>query len=98
MFHCAVRFNESVNRMTLEKEVADMWLPSGDPLLSEILDHYGQSLLKHPRKTTSWVTFGRFLQSDFREATFGSATARNWRSAAARFNANSMSRHLLQMN
>ena len=46
MFHCPVRFNESENRMTLAKEVADMCLPSGDPLLSEILDHYGQSLLK----------------------------------------------------
>ena len=49
-FHCAVRFNESVNRMTLEKDVADMLLPSGDALLSEILDHYGQSLLKQSAK------------------------------------------------
>jgi AraC-like DNA-binding protein len=49
-FHCPARFNESVNRMTLEKDVADMTLPSGDALLSEILDHYGQSLLKQSAK------------------------------------------------
>ena len=50
MFRCPVRFNASENRMTLAKEVADMCLPSGDPLLSEILDHYGQSLLKQSSK------------------------------------------------
>jgi AraC-like DNA-binding protein len=49
-FRCAARFSESVNRMTLEKDVADMKLPSGDVLLSEILDHYGQSLLKQSAK------------------------------------------------
>lgn len=49
-FHCAVRFNESMNRMTLEKDVADMTLPSGNALLSEMLDHYGQSLLKQSAK------------------------------------------------
>lgn len=45
-FCCPVRFNESVNRMTLESEIADMSLPSGDALLSDMLDHYGQALLK----------------------------------------------------
>ena len=43
---CPVRFNESINRMTLEREIADMTLPSGNALLSDILDHYGQALLK----------------------------------------------------
>ena len=46
-FCCPARFNESMNRMTLESEIADMALPSGDALLSDILDHYGQALLKH---------------------------------------------------
>jgi AraC-like DNA-binding protein len=46
VFRCPVRFNGSENRMTLTRETADMPLPSGDALLSEILDHYGQSLLK----------------------------------------------------
>jgi AraC-like DNA-binding protein len=32
--------------MVLEREFADMALPSGDALLSDILDHYGQTLLK----------------------------------------------------
>jgi AraC-like DNA-binding protein len=45
-FCCPARFNESMNRMTLEREIADMALPSGDALLSDILDHYGQALLK----------------------------------------------------
>jgi len=45
-FCCPARFNESVNRMTLAKEIADMALPSGDALLSDILDHYGQAMLK----------------------------------------------------
>ena len=50
VFRCPVRFNGSENRMTLAREIADMPLPSGDALLSEILDHYGQSLLKHSAK------------------------------------------------
>jgi AraC-like DNA-binding protein len=50
MFRCPVRFNDSDNRMTLTREIADMTLPSGDALLSEILDHYGQSLLKQAAK------------------------------------------------
>jgi AraC-like DNA-binding protein len=45
-FCCPARFKESMNRMTLEREVADMSLPSGDALLNDILDHYGQALLK----------------------------------------------------
>src|SRR5688572_29876344 len=45
-FCCPARFNESMNRMTLEREIADMALPSGNVLLSDILDHYGQALLK----------------------------------------------------
>jgi AraC-like DNA-binding protein len=49
-FRCPVRFNHSCNRMTLTREIADMSLPSGDALLSEILDHYGQSLLKQASK------------------------------------------------
>jgi hypothetical protein len=32
--------------MTLTRESADMPLPSGDAMLSEILDHYGQSALE----------------------------------------------------
>ena len=32
--------------MILEREFADTALPSGDALLSDILDHYGQTLLK----------------------------------------------------
>lgn len=50
IFRCRVRFNESENRMTLAREIADMSLPSGDALLSEILDHYGQALLKQSAK------------------------------------------------
>jgi AraC-like DNA-binding protein len=50
VFRCPVRFDESENRMTLTREIADMPLPSGDALLSEILDHYGQSLLKQSAK------------------------------------------------
>jgi AraC-like DNA-binding protein len=50
VFRCPVRFNGSENRMTLSREIADMSLPSGDALLSEILDHYGQSLLKQSAK------------------------------------------------
>jgi len=50
MFGCPVRFNGSENRMILTRESADMPLPSGDAMLSEILDHYGQSLLKHSAK------------------------------------------------
>jgi len=49
-FRCQVRFNESVNRMVLEKDFADIPLPNGDALLSEMLDHYGQSLLKQSAK------------------------------------------------
>jgi AraC-like DNA-binding protein len=49
-FRCKARFNESVNRMVLEKDFADMPLPNGDALLSEILDQYGQSLLKQSVK------------------------------------------------
>jgi len=50
MFRCPVLFNGSDNRMTLTREIADMALPSGDALLSEILDQYGQSLLKQTAK------------------------------------------------
>ena len=50
VFRCPVGFNGSDNRMTLTRESADMPLPSGDALLSEILDHYGQSLLKQSAK------------------------------------------------
>jgi AraC-like DNA-binding protein len=49
-FGCPVRFNESVNQMALEQDFADMRLPNGDALLSEMLDHYGQSLLKQTAK------------------------------------------------
>ncbi len=49
-YHCRARFKASANRMTLDKNIADMLLPSGDALLSEILDHYGQSLLKQSAK------------------------------------------------
>ena len=45
-FCCPVRFNESTNRIILEQGFADTALPSGDALLSDILDHYGQTLLK----------------------------------------------------
>lgn len=50
MFRCPVRFNNADNRMTLSREIADMSLPSGDALLSGILDQYGQSLLKQTSK------------------------------------------------
>jgi AraC-like DNA-binding protein len=50
MFQCPVRFNGLENRLTLAREIADMSLPSGDALLSEILDQYGQSLLKQSAK------------------------------------------------
>jgi AraC-like DNA-binding protein len=50
VFQCPVLFGESDNRMTLAREVADMPLPSGDALLSEILDQYGQSLLRQSSK------------------------------------------------
>jgi AraC-like DNA-binding protein len=49
-FRCKARFNEPVNRMVLEKDFANMRLPNGDALLSEILDQYGQSLLKQSAK------------------------------------------------
>jgi AraC-like DNA-binding protein len=49
-FRCQARFNESVNRMVLENDFADAPLPNGDALLSEMLDHYGQSLLKQSAK------------------------------------------------
>jgi AraC-like DNA-binding protein len=49
-FRCKARFNEPVNRMVLEKDFAHMRLPNGDALLSEILDQYGQSLLKQSAK------------------------------------------------
>jgi AraC-like DNA-binding protein len=45
-FGCTARFNEPVNQMVLDKSFADMTLPHGDVVLSEILDQYGQSLLK----------------------------------------------------
>jgi AraC-like DNA-binding protein len=50
VFGCPVRFAASENRMTLSRESADMSLPSGDALLSEVLDHFGQSLLKQSSK------------------------------------------------
>jgi len=50
MFRCPVHFSESENRMTLSRETAEMSLPSGDALLSEVLDHYGQSLLRQSSK------------------------------------------------
>ena len=49
-FRCRARFNESVNQMVLEEDFANMHLPNGDALLSEMLDHYGQSLLKQSAK------------------------------------------------
>jgi AraC-like DNA-binding protein len=49
-FGCPVRFDQSVNQMILEKDFEDMPLPHGDALLSEMLDHYGQSLLKQSAK------------------------------------------------
>jgi AraC-like DNA-binding protein len=49
-FRCETRFNESVNQMVLDRDFADRALPSGDAMLSEILDHYGQSLLKQSSK------------------------------------------------
>jgi len=49
-FGCPARFNEPVNQMVLELDFAEMVLPNGDALLSEILDHYGQSLLKQSAK------------------------------------------------
>ena len=49
-FCCEARFNESVNQMVLDREFADMALPNGDVLLSEILDHYSQSLLRQTAK------------------------------------------------
>ena len=36
--------------MVLEENFANMPLPNGDALLSEMLDHYGQSLLKQSAK------------------------------------------------
>jgi AraC-like DNA-binding protein len=45
-FCCPTRFKERVNQVVLERDFADMALPNGDALLSEMLDHYGQSLLK----------------------------------------------------
>src|SRR6185295_4055857 len=50
VFQCPVRFSGSDNRMTLAREIADMSLPSGDALLSEILDQYGQSLMRQSSK------------------------------------------------
>jgi AraC-like DNA-binding protein len=49
-FQCPARFNEPINRMELENDFADARLPNGDALLSEMLDHYGQSLLKQSAK------------------------------------------------
>jgi AraC-like DNA-binding protein len=46
MFRCPARFKEPVNQMVLERDFADRSLPHGDALLSEILDQYGQFLLK----------------------------------------------------
>jgi AraC-like DNA-binding protein len=49
-FRCETRFKETVNQIVLDRDFADMPLPSGDAMLSEILDHYGQSLLKQSSK------------------------------------------------
>lgn len=49
-FGCRVRFNAPINQLVLDSNFAAMVLPNGDAMLSEILDHYGQSLLKQSAK------------------------------------------------
>jgi len=46
MFQCRVLFNQPLNQMVLETEFLDSPLPYADPLLSEMLEHYAQRLLK----------------------------------------------------
>jgi len=62
-FGCAARFNESVNQMVLEKGFANKSLPHGDVVLSEILDQYGQSLLKQT-STDDFLSDVRKVLSD----------------------------------
>jgi AraC-like DNA-binding protein len=62
-FDCPARFNESVNQMVLEKDFEDMPLPHGDALLSEMLDHYAQSLLKQSA-TNDFLSEVRKVLSD----------------------------------
>lgn len=45
-FHCPVRFNAPTNRMLLDDGWLDIPQPQADPLLSEMLDHHAQRLLK----------------------------------------------------
>ena len=45
-FHCPVRFNEPINQMLLDDMLLDIPQPHSDPLLSEMLDHHAQRLLK----------------------------------------------------
>jgi AraC-like DNA-binding protein len=49
-FGCPARFHAPVNQLVLDSNFAGMVLPNGDAMLSEILDHYGQSLLKQSGK------------------------------------------------
>ena len=45
-FNCRVRFNEAMNRMLLSNNLLDIPQLQADPLLSEMLDHHAQRLLK----------------------------------------------------
>jgi AraC-like DNA-binding protein len=49
-FGCPVQFEAPLNQMVLDRDFAEASLPSGDAMLSEILDHYAQSLLKDSGK------------------------------------------------
>jgi AraC-like DNA-binding protein len=64
-FQCRTRFNEAVNQMVLERNFADMRLPNGDALLSEILDHYGQTLLKQSAKDDFLSDMRKVLSDGF---------------------------------
>lgn len=64
-FGCPVRFNESGNHMVLEKDFEDMPLPHGDALLSEMLDHYSQSLLKQSIKNDFLDEVRKLLSDGF---------------------------------
>ena len=90
-FRCPVRFNESVNRMVLQRDFADMPLPNGDALLSEMLDHYGQSLLKQSAKDdflsdVRKVLSDGFSRGDVRLATTARKLALSGRSLQRELN------------
>jgi len=46
LFQCAVRFNQALNQMVLDKRLLDVSQPQADPSLSEMLDYHAQRLLR----------------------------------------------------